>query len=159
MITFQLSGLHHAQFESLNGLTDAGLRARGIFRTRASASPGFPCRISLEDAPVGEEVLLLPYLHHDVAGPYRALGPIYIRRGASQAILSPGVVPDYVSHRVISIRGYDRSNMMIAADVSPGAGVGSRLLELFQNQDVSYVHLHNAKQGCFSCLAARVGEP
>jgi len=27
---------------------------------------GYPCRVSLEDAKIGERVLFLPYWHHDV---------------------------------------------------------------------------------------------
>ena len=156
MNTFQLSGLDHAQFLPLLDLTDAALSAQGIVRRQATSQPGFPCRISLEDAAIGEELLLLPYWHHQVDSPYKSLGAIYIRTGVTQAILPPGQVPDYVTRRVISIRAYDQQNMMVAADVSPGTDVAQRMEQLFCDSNVSYIHLHNAKQGCFSCLASRV---
>ncbi len=158
MTTFQLSGLDHAQFLPLFDLTDTELGAQGIARKRATTQPGFPCRISLEDAAIGDELLLLPYWHHRVDSPYQALGPIYIRTGATQALLAPGVVPEYITRRVISIRAYDQQNMMIAADVSPGPDVAQNIEQLFDDADVAYIHLHNAKQGCFSCLASRVVE-
>ena len=153
--TFQLSGLDHTQFLPLFDLTDSELREQGVVRKLATSQPGFPCRISLVDAAIGEELLLLPYRHHDVHSPYRALGPIYIRRGVTQAILALGEIPDYVTRRVISIRAYDQEHMMVAADVAPGMDVAQRLQELFTDPSISYVHLHNAKQGCFSCLASR----
>ncbi len=159
MTTFQLSGLNHAQFLPLLNLTDAELGEQGIVRKQATSQPGFPCRISLEDAAIGDELFLLPYWHHQVNSPYKALGPIYIRIGVTQAILPPGLVPDYVTRRVISIRAYDQQNMMVAADVSPGIDMAQRIEQLLCDSDVSYIHLHNAKQGCFSCLASRVGVP
>ena len=54
-------------------------------RTRVTTRPGYPCRISLQDAEVGEEVLLLTFRHQAVASPYAASGPIYIRRSATQS--------------------------------------------------------------------------
>ena len=73
----------------------------------ADAEPGFPCRVSLEDAKVGETVLLLPYTHHDVGSPYRASGPVFVRRHAAEARLGPGEVPQMLRHRLLSVRAYD----------------------------------------------------
>ena len=159
MSIFRLLGLDHAQFAPLFVQGDAELRVQGIVRTRAITRPGFPCRISLEDASIGEEVLLLSYWHHRVNSPYASRGPIYIRKGVTQAMLSPGEVPDYVASRLISLRAYDDENMMVAAAVCPGAEVAAPISRLLDNPDVAYLHLHNAAQGCFSCLANRVEGP
>ena len=159
MPKFQLIGLDHTQFAPLFDHADAELRSQGIVRTRVTTRPGYPCRISLQDAAVGEAVLLLSYRHHRVDSPYRSRGPIYIRKGVSQAVLSPNEVPDCVASRLISLRAYDRQNMMVAADVCPGTGVAAQLSRLFDAPTVAYIHLHNAAQGCFSCLANRVDGP
>jgi hypothetical protein len=159
MSGFRLVGLDHTQFAPLFEQSDAELRAQGIVRTRAATQPGYPCRVSLEDAAVGDELLLLPYWHHRVDSPYRSLGPIYVRRGVVQAFLAPGEVPDYVAARLISLRAYDRQNMMVAADVCRGTEVSARITGLFDTADVAYIHLHNAARGCFSCLANRVDGP
>jgi hypothetical protein len=156
MSSFQLTGIEHEQFKPLFGLSDAELATQGIVRRIADSHTGFPCRISLEDAAVGDELLLLHYLHHSVESPYRASGPIYIRRGQTQRVLAPGLIPDYVARRIMSVRAYDSEHMMIAAHVSEGSAVGGILEQLFTDSAVAYVHLHNAKQGCFSCLARRV---
>jgi hypothetical protein len=155
MSTFQLVGLPADTFSALFDLDDDTLRARGIVRRVADAQPGFPCRIGLVDAEPGEELLLLPFEHHPAGSPYRASGPIFVRRGSRQQTLPAGEVPAYVSSRVISLRGYDAAGMMIEADVRPGTEVAACLEQMFANVDVAYVHLHNAKRGCFSCLARR----
>jgi hypothetical protein len=155
LANFQLQGLDPELFQSLFELNDAQLRARGIRRRVVDEFPGVPCRISLEDAALGEEVLLLPYEHQAVDSPYRASGPIFVRRGVACAQLAPGEVPEYVQRRLISLRAYDAQHLMVAADVLPGTQVAERLQQLFDDAGVDYVHLHNARPGCYSCLALR----
>ena len=156
MPSFQLIGLPAEPFEPLFELSDSQLAELGAKRVVASEHPGYPCRISLLDAEVGEELLLLTYTHHRVASPYQASGPIYVRRGATQRILQVGEIPDYVRRRLISARAYDSAHMMVAAEVCEGTDVGSHIERLLLDQRVEYIHLHNAKRGCFSCLASRV---
>jgi hypothetical protein len=155
MASFQLQGLDPALFQPLFELDDAQLRERGICRRVVDEYPGVPCRISLEDAAVGEEVLLLPFEHHPVDSPYRALGPIFVRRNAMRARLAPDEVPDYVQRRLISLRAYDSEHMMVSADVLPGQDVAAQLQRLFDDASIDYIHLHNARPGCYSCLALR----
>ena len=156
MTTFQLVGIEHEQFEPLFELSDAELASQGIVKHIANSGSGFPCRVSLEDAAAGDELLLLHYRHHSVGSPYRASGPIYVRRGQTKRVLIPGLVPDYVTRRIISMRAYDSEHMMLSADVLEGLGIARALEQLFIDPAVSYVHLHNAKQGCFSCHVRRV---
>lgn len=153
---WRLTGLDPASFEPLFSLPDDELLRLGARRRIASEAPGFPCRVSLEDAPLGAELLLLPYEHHPADSPYRASGPIFVRRGAVRRELPPGEVPPYVASRLISVRAYDAGAMMIAASVCEGTAVAGALEEMFADSAVAYVHLHNAKRGCFSCRASRV---
>ncbi len=153
---FQLVGLAREQFEHLFDLSDDELRKHGAVRCIVTENPGFPCRISLEDAEVGEELLLLPYEHQPTASPYRASGPILIRRNAEQSRVQAGEVSPYVSRRLMSARAYDAEDMMIAATVCEGTLVAGELERLFDVTEVEYVHLHNAKPGCFSCAVTRV---
>ena len=155
MPSFQLVGLAPESFAPLFDLSDGELAAMGARRVIADERPGFPCRVSLVDAAIGEELMLLPYAHHRVSSPYQASGPIFVRRGATRGILGAGKVPDYVSGRLISARAYDRDDMMIDAEVCEGTAVAMQLDRLFRNPKVEYVHLHNAKRGCYSCLARR----
>lgn len=153
--SFRLTGLDHRLFTAFFDMSDEELAGIGAGRRRATQAHGFPCRVSLEDARVDDELILLPYTHQPAASPYRASGPIFVRRGARQAVLPTGVVPSYVGTRLISLRAYDHDDMMIDADVLDGAKVGQALDQVFRSDRVAYVHLHNAKRGCFSCRADR----
>jgi hypothetical protein len=157
MTPFQLCGLPAEPFAAWFELPDADLAARGARRVRADSDFGYPCRIGLEDAAVGDELLLLSYLHQPALSPYRASGPIYVRRHARQRRLAPGEVPPVVTRRLISLRAYDTRHLMVEGQVVEGDGVAARLAALFDRDDVAYVHLHNARRGCYSCLAQRLG--
>ena len=155
MTPFRLSGLDPTTFIVLFERDDETLARSNIRRVRATAAFGFPCRISLEDAAVGEELLLLPFQHLPQASPYQASGPIFVRRGVAQSILAPGEIPPYVARRLISLRAYDAEHLMRDADVVDGASVAHALSALLARPEIAYVHLHNAKRGCYSCLAQR----
>ncbi len=156
MLDFQLTGLDPEPFRSLFGRSDAELREHGAVRRVATESPGFPCRVSLEDADVGDELLLVSYRHLPVASPYRAVGPVFVRRGAVRPRLAVGEVPPYVTRRLISLRAYDAADFMVAATVCEGAVVASEIERHLADAAVAYLQLHNAKQGCFSCQVDRV---
>ncbi|WP_313243887.1 DUF1203 domain-containing protein [Stenotrophomonas rhizophila] len=155
MHRWHLSGLDHRQFEYLVEMDDSDLAARGIVRCVATQDHGFPCRISLVDARVGEELLLLPYTHLACTSPYRASGPVFIRCHAVRCVLPPGVVPPYVHRRQMSVRAYDARSFMLSGQVCEGAEVAAALDQLFDDPHVHQVHLHNAGRGCFSCRAER----
>lgn len=146
---FQLRGLDDRDFAPLFALAEAELAAIGAQRVIATTSPGFPCRVSLADAAVGDELLLLPFEHQPAASPYRASGPIYVRRDARRRTLAPGEVPDYVSRRLISARAYDAGHCIVAARVTPGEEVGAEMQRLLADAQVAYLHLHHAARGCF----------
>ena len=67
-----------------------------------------------------------------------------------------GEIPDYVRLRLMSVRAYDASHQMTDAAVCPGETVAGTILDMFENLDVAYIHLHNAKRGCFSCRVDRI---
>ncbi len=70
-VSFQIEALAADQFAKLFSLDDGELAERGARRCVADAKPGYPCRVSLLDAGVGERLILLPYTHHDTNTPYR----------------------------------------------------------------------------------------
>jgi uncharacterized protein DUF1203 len=155
MNAFRLVGLAPEPFAPFFALTDEQLAERGIHRVVADRKPGFPCRISLLDAEIGEQLLLLPYCHQPANSPYQASGPIFIRSGARQRVAEPSEVPPYVTGRLMSVRAYDEHHFMVDADVCVGADVAKTIRRMFEDAQVRYIHLHNAKRGCFSCRAER----
>lgn len=150
---FIISGLPVAQFAPLFGLSDEALAAQGVVRRTADQHPGFPCRVSLRDADRGETVLLLNYEHLPVASPYRARHAIYVREYASEYHPEINEIPEVLRTRLLSARAYDAAGMMVDADVVEGAGAAPVIHCLLDNPQVDYLHLHNARPGCF---AARV---
>jgi uncharacterized protein DUF1203 len=155
MNSFRLIGLPFGPFSSLFALSDAELLRRNARRVVADDKPGYPCRVSLEDAEVGEELLLLPFEHQSASSPYKSSGPIFVRKAAVQARLEPGVIPDYVRTRLISVRGYDLKDLMDDATVCAGNDAAAAIQKMFANEDIAYIHLHNANRGCFSCAVIR----
>ncbi|MCB1560635.1 MAG: DUF1203 domain-containing protein [Xanthomonadales bacterium] len=155
MASFQLSGIAHEPYADLFQLSDHELAKQHARRVIADAGIGFPCRISLSDASAGDELLLLPYEHLPTQSPYRAAGPIFVRRGATRCVLPMDTVPPYVSRRLMSLRAYDGDDLMQSGDVVAGDDVAATLARIFEDHRIAYVHLHNAGRGCFSCTARR----
>ena len=151
---FRFLGLSPVSFRPLLLLNDDALVARGARRMIADKKPGFPCRVSLEDAEPGERVLMVPYEHQSVHSPYRASGPIFVRESAASAYDATDV-PPVLNGRLLSLRAYDNAGMMTDADVVPSEGVETALERLLGCPDAAYVHIHNAKRGCFACRVER----
>lgn len=155
MSSFRLVGLAAENFEPFFAMSDDELAALGARRVVADAPTGFPCRVSLADAAPGDELLLLPFEHLSTRSPYRATGPVFVRRGVPRAVLAPGEIPPYVTRRAMSVRAYDANDMMVDADVCDGADVRGALDRMLADDAVAFIHLHNAKRGCFSCRVER----
>ena len=151
---FRFQGLSVAPFRAAFALSDDELVQRGMRRMIADAKPGFPCRVSLEDAEPGERVLLTNFEHQPAHSPYRATGPIFVRENAT--IAYDGMeVPPVLRGRLLSLRAYDGDGMVVDADVVPGNDVEAALARLFARGDSAYVHIHNAKRGCYACRVER----
>ena len=155
-IPFQITALPIETFCSLLNQTDEDLQAVGARRMVADKNPGFPCRVSLVDAEPGEEVLLIPFTHHDVKSPYRATGPIFVRVKAQTAKLEVNEIPQMILSRLLSIRGYDSDGMMLISDVVNGSELETHLRRFFADPSVEYIHIHNARPGCYNCRVDRV---
>ncbi|KRA53843.1 hypothetical protein ASD77_04140 [Pseudoxanthomonas sp. Root65] len=152
-MSFVIRGLSPEPFRPLSALDDAALAARNIRRVVADADHGFPCRVSLQDARQGETLLLLPHQHHDVAGPYRASGPIFVSEAALQAaaVEFRDTLPPSFPRRLLSLRAYDADGMMRDAEVVEGVDALTYLQRLLDLPGVAYLHVHNARRGCYAC--------
>lgn len=149
---FRVAGLDPALFQDMHRLTEAELVAEGVRRVRVETKPGAPCRISLEDAEIGESVLLLSYLHQGADTPYRQQGPIFVRE-TQERFEAVDRMPPALAQRTLSLRGFDAGGMMVEADVCEGAEAPALIARFFANPMVDYIHAHYARRGCF---AARI---
>jgi hypothetical protein len=156
LIDFKITGLPTATFRSLFTLSEAELAARSALRMVADRRPGFPCRVSLRDADPGETVLLLNFEHLAVASPYRSRHAIFVRENAQEACLAVNEVPEVLHTRLLSLRAFDSAGMMIDADVMQGRELTPAINHMLNLPEVHYLHVHNAKPGCFAARIDRV---
>lgn len=155
--TFRIEALAPDPFRPLFALDDATLAARGAVRRTADAPHAFPCRVSLEDAEPGEELVLAHFAHHAVASPYAASGPVFVRRAALDrpAMPRPGEVPGQLRRRLLSVRAYDADAMMVTAEVLPGEALADWITTAFADRRIAYLHAHFARHGCYAARVVR----
>jgi hypothetical protein len=153
-MSFRISGLAAAKFADWFTLSDAELATRHAVRRIADSKPGFPCRISLTDAEVGDEVLLINYEHLPVDSPYRSTHAIYIRAG-EQTCDVIDAVPAMLRSRLLSLRAFDAAGMMTAADVVDGNELEAAIGKLFSDERAEYLHAHFARPGCYAARIER----
>jgi hypothetical protein len=152
---YRITGLPTAEFANLQQASNDELVRRGVELRLVDEPHSVPCRISLQDAEVGEEVLLLTFRHQAVASPYAASGPIFIRRAATRTFDAINVIPDQQRRRLLSVRAYDNRDYLVDAEVSAGTEVDALIARLFADPRVAYLHLHNARPGCYACRVDR----
>jgi hypothetical protein len=155
-MTFRISGLSPEPFQALFGLPDQALAALGVKRYQVDSDPGFPDRIELKDAQIGQSVLLLNHVCQPADTPYRASHAIFVLEGATQVYDAVGQVPEAMRIRLLSLRAYADSGMMIDADVVAGTEIEAVIARMFADPQVSYIHVHHAKRGCYAARIDRV---
>jgi hypothetical protein len=153
-MTYRIRGLDPAPYKPLFGLSDEELADRGIVRMTVT-EPTFPCRVSLTDREIGESVLLLNHVSHDVANPYRATHAIFVTEGAEEAAEYVDRVPPVFERRVLSLRGFDSNGMMADAILTQPGEADAGIRKLFENPKIESIHAHNAVRGCFSAKIER----
>ena len=66
---FRISGLPIEHVEHLLRLDPEGLRAAGVVELRVDEPHIYPCRVTLQDAAPGEQVLLFTFEHQPTDSP------------------------------------------------------------------------------------------
>jgi hypothetical protein len=152
-LQFRVSGLSAEPFRHLFGLSEQELARHGAVRYVVDAKPGYPDRIELRDAEPGQTVLLVNYTHQPIESPYRSSHAIFVREGAAETFDRVDEVPESMRTRLLSLRAFDAKGMMLDADVIEGREIETVVARMFADPSVSYIHVHNAKRGCY---AARI---
>ena len=156
-MSYVITGLSADPFRPLFGLTDDQLLERGVIRYAVTEPMGFPCRIALEDAPVGSTVLLLNYEHQPAPTPYRASHAIFVREGAGDAAPFVDRLPPVFAERpFLSLRAFSADGMMQEAELTPRERLEETIERLLALPEVAYLQAHYAGPGCY---AARIERP
>lgn len=154
-MTYRIKGLCRADFDNILTASDDELAARGDVRVVADSDRGYPCRVSLRDAKLGERLVLLNYVSHDVATPFRTAYAIYVREDAEDQPDFVDSVPPMLESRTLGLRGFDEQGMLRAARLAIPGEADAAIRALLANDVVAYIHAHNAAHGCFLAAVQR----
>ncbi|HLZ67255.1 MAG TPA: DUF1203 domain-containing protein [Aliidongia sp.] len=155
-MNFRIIGLSPEPFRHLFGLSDEELARHGARRCTVDEKPGFPDRIEIRDADVGQSVLLVNYTHQPADTPYRASHAIFVREGAEVPYDRIGEIPEALRRRTISLRAFDADHLMVDADLAPGLELESLIERLLSDPKVAYLQAHYAKRGCYAARIERI---
>ena len=152
---FKISAIKN-KYNHLFELAEDQLKAKGAVVMIVDEKPGFPCRVTLEDAEIGEEIVLFPFQYHKTNSPYQASGPIFVRKNAKKVELKINEIPEMLFKRLQSLRVYDKNGMMIDAKTLEGEKIKKEIESIFRNEKARYIQIHNANPGCYNCQVNRV---
>jgi hypothetical protein len=151
-MSFRIVGLPADEFAHLFELSDTELAAVG--GVRRTADGNYPCRVSLTDSKPGEELVLVNYEHHPVDSPYRMRFAIFVREG-DKTYDRVNEVPEQLRKRMLAVRSFDASGMMVENRLVDGQQVEPVIEKLLAPANVDYLHIHFASPGCYAAKVVR----
>ncbi|WP_427968835.1 DUF1203 domain-containing protein [Altererythrobacter sp.] len=154
-MTYRIRGLEPGQFAQYFTLDETGLREHLAERHIASAEGRYPCRVSLQDADPGDNLILLHYENHSAPTPYRNAFAIYVRAEAREAAEFIDELPPVLRGRPISLRAFDHSGRLCGAVLALADDVDAQARQLFRDEAIAYIDAHNAAYGCFAARMER----
>ncbi len=154
-MTYAIKGLDPAAFSFLVGADEATLASHHAVRMTVTETPGFPCRITLDDAAPGETVLLVNHVSHEGDNPYRASHAIFVGEGARKAASFVDMVPPALDRRILSLRAFDGAGMMSEAVLAKPGETDAAIRALLADPEVDHIDAHNATRGCFAARIER----
>ncbi|MEM8725544.1 MAG: DUF1203 domain-containing protein [Pseudomonadota bacterium] len=157
-MAYRIRGLDPDKFVPLFNASSDALEEQLAHRETAGEGR-YPCRVSLEDADEGEEVLLTHFANHTAKTPYRNAFAIYVRKDAGEAADYVDAVPPILRARPIALRCYDAQGSLHRAALSLSDDVDALLRTLLDDPSVAYIDAHNAMHGCFAARIERYEEP
>jgi hypothetical protein len=91
------------------------------------------------------------------ASPYTVPGPIYVHADAKDCIpfQCDGSVPEQQRRRLVAVRAFDGSNMMVGFAVVQGSELGVKAGEMLGDEGVEFLLVYYAGPGCFAVRVDR----
>ncbi len=154
-MTFRIIGLEPGLFAHLFGLPDEALADHRARRVTATAKPGFPDRIGLRDAEVGENLILVNHTHQDADTPYHASHAVFVSETGGVAYDRVGEVPGVLFRRTVSLRAFTAGGDMAGAELAAGAEIEPAILRLLADPRTACLHAHYAAPGCYAARIER----
>jgi len=153
-MSFRVIGLSPDPFRPLFAMQETQLNALRARRVIAD-DPRLPCRVSMQHAELGEELLLVNFEHQPANTPYRASHAIYVRKVADQAFEAVDTVPEVLASRLLSVRAFDARHAMIDAEICEGVEAAMLFERFLANAHTTYLQVHNARRGCYAARIER----
>ncbi|MEQ1953632.1 DUF1203 domain-containing protein [Mesorhizobium sp. CN2-181] len=145
--------------DAVRALQHGGVDAYGFTPERKiSDGDGVPCRHCLRTVAAGKAYLILAYRPFPALQPYAETGPIFLCAEecdrAPETDVLPDIfrpTPDYI------VRGYGHDDRIVygTGAVTPTQNICGRAHELFERDDVAYVHVRSARNNCYQCRIER----
>jgi hypothetical protein len=157
-MTYRIAGLSPEPFAPLFAMDDAALARRRARRVTAESDRGFPCRVSLQEARAGEQLVLVHHIHHEVEAPYRSAFAIFVREQAKEPAVYVDECPPVFEGRTLSLRGFDADGALAAARLAPPGEADAAIREIFADPRIAFINAHNAAAGCFAARIERDGQ-
>ena len=126
--------------------------------TMVSSGGGMPCRHCLSHIAEGEDLLVLAYRPFPTLQPYAETGPIFLHakpcpRYSAEDVTPPilATSPDYI------VRGYGGDDRIVygTGAVTAADQIHARATELFDREDIAYLHVRSARNNCYQCRIDR----
>jgi hypothetical protein len=155
----------HVQCIPIDAETADRFRRSGVddggnpIQRRVIETPGAPCRQCLQNALVGEEMLLLSWHLPRPQGIYWTASPIFLHADRCPFFAEADTVAPILTTRLISVRAYDNAGMCLydLGDVAEGVEPVSFLLHRALGDDrTDFVNVHTARPGCLLCQVEQV---
>ena len=117
-----------------------------------------PCRRCLRDASPGDVLELRDYdpFPQSCSTPYRGSTAIFVHTNDTPCeLFSSNQIPITQLGRMMSLRVFDGNDMMVATEVVDGHTFEPVVRGILADKKAEYVHVHNAKPGCFAFTVVR----
>jgi hypothetical protein len=99
---------------------------------------------------------LLNYEHQSADSPYRSSHAIFVIEDPdAEHYAEVDAIPDALRSRQLSVRSFDADGMMLDAEIVDGADLEPLIVRFFQEPRAAYLHVHNAKRGCYAARVER----
>jgi hypothetical protein len=145
--------------DPVRALQRGGVDAYGFVpEQKISDGQGVPCRHCLRTVAAGKPYLILAYRPFPALQPYAETGPIFLCAEecdrAPETDVLPDIfrpTPDYI------VRGYGADDRIVygTGGVTPTQSICGRAHELFERDEIAYVHVRSARNNCYQCRIER----
>jgi hypothetical protein len=138
-----------------DAVAEEARRSPGAVPAVAGDGP-YPVRCCLRDVDDAAAVVLASVMPFRGESPYAARSPVYLHSERCDGHTAERhAVPAMLRGRLLSVRAYDGSHMLVGTEVVQGADLEGAIERLLGDDPGAYVHVHFAGPGCFACRIDR----